>query len=402
MIRRPYLFIMIAAGVLVTAAAAFRPTAHTGWPKLDDSKQLKFSHKTHVDGAGINCETCHPKATLSKDVNDDLRSIHDNCTSCHEEQLNNQCDFCHKDPENIQAAAPHLREIKFSHELHLKKKGTQCTTCHPGLDKADYAGPANMPEMATCSTCHNDRQASNACEACHTQVTALIPPDHLEAGFKKDHKNLTRLGAMETNCATCHTQNFCGECHTPGAVMQFGSGAMMSDPNPRVFPGTSSTQMTLQRAHDLNYRFTHGVDAKSKSSECYTCHAAREFCGECHEAGDNVTSHGFKPASHLGAGFATFGVGSGGGRHAELARRDIETCVSCHDTQGGDPTCITCHADGDGIRGTDPRTHPSGYMRNEHGPWHENAGAACFNCHTDMNAHPGGTKGRNFCGYCHG
>jgi hypothetical protein len=400
--RRPFLFAVIASGVLVTAAVAFRPTVKPGWGEQDDSTQIKFSHKTHLEGAGIGCETCHPNATTSKLASDNLRSVHDNCTSCHEEQINNQCDFCHKDPDNIQAAPPQLREIQFSHEQHVNMKNVQCTTCHMHLNEANYAGPENMPGMAICATCHNDREVSNACASCHTEVTGLIPPDHLVAGFKKDHKNLTRLGGMETNCITCHTQNFCGECHSPGAVMQFGNGALMSDPNPRVFPGTSIPQMTIERAHDLNYRFTHGIDAKSKSSECYTCHSAQEFCGECHEAGDNITSHSFKPAWHLGAGFTTLGVGSGGGRHAQLAKRDIESCVSCHDTQGNDPTCITCHSDGDGIRGTDPRTHPAGYMQGEHGSWHVNSGATCYNCHTDLNARPGGVKGRNFCGYCHG
>ena len=325
MTRRPYLFVLIAAGVLVTAAVAFRPTATTGWPEQDDSKQLKFSHKTHIEGAGIGCETCHPNGSTSKLASDNLRSVHENCTSCHEEQINNQCDFCHKDPDNIQAAPPQLREIQFSHEKHVNMKNVQCTTCHMHLNEANYAGPVNMPGMAICATCHNDRKVSNACASCHTEVTGLIPPDHLLAGFKKDHKNLTRLGGMETNCITCHNQNFCGECHSPGAVMQLGNGALMSDPNPRVFPGTSTPQMTLQLAHDLNYRFTHGIDAKSKSSECYTCHSPQEFCAECHEAGDNITAHSFKPAWHLGAGFTTLGVGSGGGRHAQLAKRDIES-----------------------------------------------------------------------------
>ena len=401
MIRRSSLFLLIAAGAAVTAAVAFRPTAWTGWPELSDSKQLKFSHKTHLEGAGIGCETCHPGALTSKVASDNLRSVHDNCTSCHEEQVNNQCDYCHKDPENILAAPEHLRQIHFSHEQHIGMKDVQCTTCHAGLNELEYAGPANMPAMAVCATCHNDRNVSNGCESCHTDLTGLVPPDHLAAGFKKDHKNLTRLGGMETNCITCHTQDFCGECHTPGAVLQFGAGPLMSDPNPRVFPGASMPQTTLQRAHDMNYRFTHGIDAKSKKLDCYICHSAREFCADCHEAGDDITAQSIKPAWHLGVDFATIGVGSGGGRHAQLAKRDIESCVSCHDTQGGDPTCITCHADGDGIRGTDPRTHPMGYMKGEHGAWHANSDATCFNCHTDMNARPGGVKGGQFCGYCH-
>jgi c(7)-type cytochrome triheme protein len=305
-------------------------------------------------------------------------------------------------PDDIQAAPAVERELVFSHKQHLAMKNVECSTCHKGLDSATFAGAANMPSMETCTTCHNERQATKQCEACHTNLNNLIPPDHLEANFKKSHRELTRLGGLETNCATCHTQSFCAECHDGAALMRFGKGAWMADPTPRVFPGNRSGTMTAQMVHDLNYRFTHGIDAKSKSSECYTCHSAQEFCSECHETGDNITSHGSKPAWHLGAGFTTIGVGSGGGRHAILARRDIETCVACHDAQGGDPTCITCHSDADGIRGTDPRTHPAGFMKTEHGSWHEQPGATCYNCHTDLNARPDGKKGRNFCGYCHG
>ena len=61
------------------------------------------------------------------------------------------------------------------------------------------------------------------------------------------------------------------------------------------------------------------------------------------------------PASHIGSGFTTLGVGSGGGRHAELARRDIESCMTCHDARGGDPVCITCHVDADAPTDRFPR-----------------------------------------------
>ena len=64
------------------------------------------------------------------------------------------------------------------------------------------------------------------------------------------------------------------------------------------------------------------------------------------------------------------GVGSGGGDHATLAKRDTERCMACHDVNGADPTCITCHFDADGIKGTNPKTHPASFMRNDHGDWH--------------------------------
>jgi hypothetical protein len=305
-------------------------------------------------------------------------------------------------PDSIEPYVRPVQTITFSHEQHLAMKGVECTTCHAGLDSVAYAGAQNMPAMVTCNTCHNDTKATNTCEACHTSFVDLVPSDHLAGDFRKEHKRLTRLGALRVACATCHTQTFCADCHDAASLMEFGKRDLMAEPSPRNSPSDSPVQMTLQSVHSLNYKFTHGVDAKSKAADCYSCHASRQFCVDCHQTGGNVTAQAFKPAWHEGPGFTTLGVGSGGGRHAVMARRDIESCASCHDTQGADPVCITCHTDADGIRGTDPRTHPAGFMRNEHGPWHTNPGATCYNCHTDYNARPDGVKGKNFCGYCHG
>ena len=106
------------------------------------------------------------------------------------------------------------------------------------------------------------------------------------------------------------------------------------------------------------------------------------------------------PKTHLVPNFTTLGVGSGGGEHAVLAERDIETCASCHDVEIGDPVCITCHVDNDGVKGTNPKTHPDGFMENVHGDWHEDDGSVCFTCHITASASTG-QPGVNFCGYCH-
>jgi hypothetical protein len=401
--KRRYVFVVIAlAAILVTALSRKEPQQQF-WPDLGAGSQLKFSHAFHVKEAGIACQDCHTAAKTSKLVSDNLISTHDNCVTCHEDQINNSCGYCHVHPDSIEPLAPRSYNLIFSHEQHVGMSGVECATCHTDIDNVTLAGAQNMPTMATCTTCHNDSKATSACKACHTSFTNLIPADHLVADFKKEHKKLTRLGALDVSCATCHTQTFCADCHGAAALVQIGKGGLMTEPSPRSSSPTDGPQrMDLQMVHSMNYRYTHGIDAKQKSADCYSCHSARTFCAECHNAGDNVSARAFKPAWHLGAGFTTLGVGSGGGRHAEMARRDIESCASCHDTQGSDPTCITCHTDADGIRGTDPKTHPAGFMRDVDGPWHSNPGAVCYNCHTDYNAHPGGVKGRNFCGYCHG
>ncbi len=395
------ILLLLSAAALLTAVAM--KTATTAeWPANSDSLKLKFSHSYHIKEAGIACEDCHKAARTSTLASDNLRASHDNCVTCHEEQVNNKCGFCHVNPDSIEAIAPPVRSIVFSHAQHVVKDSVACVTCHAGLDEVAYAGPKNMPSMATCNTCHNDAKATNACEACHTSFTNLIPAGHRVADFKKEHKNLTRLGALQVDCATCHSQNFCADCHAGTGLVGIGKKDLMTEPSPRGSTIDGPRQMPLQMVHSLNYRFTHGIDAKSKATDCYSCHSAQSFCAECHQTGGNINAEAFMPAWHLGAGFTTLGVGSGGGRHAEMARRDIESCASCHDSRGADPTCIRCHTDADGIRGTDPRTHPAGFMRGDHGSWHTDPGATCYTCHTDFNARPDGTRGRNFCGYCHG
>lgn len=393
------LSIVIVAGLLT--AVARKESAARSWEGNDDAKKLKFSHELHVGTVGAACQDCHKAALTSTQSSDNLRANHDNCVSCHEEQINNTCGFCHKDPDNIEPSSAPRREIVFSHAQHLAMKDVECTKCHVGLEKVDYAGPQNMPPMETCNTCHNDMKATNQCQACHTTLTNLIPANHLAANFKKEHAAEARIGALNVDCKTCHTQDFCAQCHAPAGLMGFGKKDLMADPTPKTSPSDQPQLLTLQSAHGMNYKFTHGIDAKAKSADCYSCHSYQNFCAECHATGGNVTQSSFMPTWHLGGGFTTLGVGSGGGRHAQFARRDIESCATCHDVRGADPVCTTCHTDPDGIRGSDPKTHEAGFMKGQHGNWHTSQGAVCYTCHTDANAHPGGTKGVGFCGYCH-
>jgi len=395
--------ILIAAFALfigLFTATARKPPVAEPWEQSKSSEHIKFSHTFHL-GQGVGCEDCHKAARASKLSSDNLRAGHDECTTCHEEQINNKCGYCHKNPDNIEAVPRQDRAISFSHAQHVEMKEVECVTCHAGLDKVEYAGPANMPGMATCNSCHDNVKAANMCESCHMSLTNLLPGNHREAGFKNEHKQLVRVGSMDVSCASCHTQSFCADCHSAASLLEIGTSDLMADPMPRGTPSDSPNKLQLQMAHSLNYRFTHGIEAKSKSAECITCHSVQEFCVQCHAAGGNVTQGSFKPSWHTGSDFARVGVGSGGGRHAEIARRDIENCMTCHDVQGGDPTCMQCHTDADGIRGTDPRTHPGGFRSGDEGSWHEDAGATCYSCHTDMNAHPGGKRGLGFCGYCH-
>lgn len=369
----------------------------------DRGKLIKFSHQFHVKDAGVACQDCHNAAAASKISSDNLLAKKADCQSCHEEQLANNCTYCHTsdDVSTYAAFENPKRELLFNHEFHVADQKATCESCHKGLDEMTLATEKSIPEMSQCMTCHDGDKAPNACESCHTNFATLRPKEHNRTNFVREHKLLARM--QDATCATCHTQESCQDCHVnAGLVQTTASGADMVSPrSPRLTANDRAQGMALVRVHDLNFRFTHSIAASAKTSECATCHDTKDFCSTCHASGGNVNQLQFRPLSHQQPRFVTIGVGSGGGTHAQLARRDIESCTACHDAQGADPTCVTCHVDPDGIRGTDARTHTRGFMANVNGIWHSDPGASCFVCHTDANARVGGVQGLGFCGYCH-
>jgi hypothetical protein len=364
---------------------------------------IKFSHRLHTEDAGVQCVECHDGVMKSGFATDLLLPKKPACQSCHEEQLNQGCTFCHTS-DDVSTYTPlktSERELLFSHAQHLQTQDVSCTTCHAGIELKEGGGKEHVPTMATCATCHNDVAASSTCETCHTDLAALRPFTHNRADFMREHKISARMS--DASCSTCHTESSCADCHLSAGLTKVDPlGAdMMSPRSPRLTAIDRGQSMALTKVHDLNFRFTHPVSAKGKIAECQTCHSVEQECAVCHAAGGNINQLTFKPAWHAEAGFVTIGVGSGGGRHAQMARRDMESCVSCHGLQGSDPTCAQCHTDADGIRGTDPKTHQRGFMASVNGPWHSDPGANCFVCHTDPNARVGGMQGQGFCSYCH-
>ncbi|MBM2840482.1 MAG: hypothetical protein HW412_1010 [Bacteroidetes bacterium] len=320
-------------------------------PAAKDSRpsQVKFSHKMHINDVGADCATCHPAGSTSMISSDNLASTHDQCSSCHEDQVTNDCGFCHTTPDNIVARPAADRTVIFSHENH-GARGVECITCHKGLDEVELSSAKNLPDMATCNTCHNNVKATNTCENCHTDFVTLLPADHRRSDFLRSHRDEVRLGAMTASCQTCHSETFCQQCHQGAGLKAFRPRDLMVEPRAKTSTKDSPRRTILQNVHELNYRFSHGIDARSKQAECGSCHSTETFCAQCHQAGGNITQGTFKPKSHGVPGFTTIGRGSGGGVHAEEARRDIESCMSCHDVQGRDPTCFTCHTQSGQVR----------------------------------------------------
>jgi len=361
---------------------------------------IKFSHKKHE---GVECAACHKGVAESTSLNARLLPEKAACADCHDVNDDKNCTMCHYQ-DKFEALVKKAPGVYFNHKFHINEQNQkECVTCHKGLQEVAYSAEAPAPAMNSCYTCHNNKtKASEYCESCHISTINLIPADHKSATFLKNHKIFAK--DSKNVCAMCHDNSFCEACHvSTTAITQKNTKSDFYAPLSTYNLIDGAKQQVITRVHDLNFKYTHGIEMKSKSMECKTCHNEGTFCVECHssQGGDYATT-GFTPANHKKPNFITLGVGSGGGEHAVQAKRDIEKCASCHDVEGGDANCILCHVDNTGIKGTHPKTHAKNFMRGTHGDWHSDQGSVCFNCHIDANARPKGISGTGFCGYCHG
>lgn len=396
MIKNFYIIVFLVATSILLFAAFL---SHDYNPLQSNSELIKFSHSMHNEL--VECSDCHTSVAESTSLTDRLLPNHDSCVNCHEVDNENECSTCHVN-ENYEALIQKESELIYNHKIHALLE-INCTDCHKGLDKVDYSFESSevYPSMEICSACHNEvKIASNACESCHISTFNLLPQNHRSNDYVRSHKFLA--WEANANCMMCHNNTTCQECHV--ATTGITETNLPNDFYPPYSPRNSidgSGQQVILKVHgDFNYRYSHGIDAKGKTTECQTCHQIETFCSNCHQSENrDFALGGIVPSSHLMPNFKTIGVGTGGGEHATLARRDLEQCVSCHDVQGADPTCIYCHLDSDGIKGTNPKTHSAGFMKDVHGDWHDNQGSICYNCHTSQPSSPAGI---GFCGYCHG
>jgi len=355
---------------------------------------IKFSHNAH-DGTA-ECSDCHSAVSESIDMSGSLLPVKDDCAACHDVEDDDECETCHYEDTN-DALIPSTSQLLFNHKFHLDDQKMDCQKCHTGIFEVDYSfeSTGTTPSMDVCFSCHdNTSVASNACEQCHISTVNLLPENHQAVGFFKNHKFTD-----ETECQMCHeTETFCEDCHaaTIGIDETNQSIDFYVPYSPHSYVD-GVKQQVITKVHDLNYRFTHGIDARGKTDNCQTCHQTETFCAECHSSVDgDFAMGGIMPLSHTSSNFVLGRTRGLGGDHADLAKRDIESCASCHDVQGADPNCIMCHSDVDGIKGNDPKTHEVNFMNDREGNFHSDGGAICYDCHSNT-----GTAGVGFCGYCH-
>jgi len=257
--------------------------------------------------------------------------------------------------------------VTFDHQAHNEYlDGPECTTCHV------EGAFSIVPDKKVCLECH-DKEFAEGVEFTSLQTHGPL--------WAFEHRSQAKLNAPD--CASCHEQDFCLECHKSGYADEMGS-----------------YQNNMANVHRSDFQVTHPIAARTDPQLCSSCHEPK-FCTECHEAFNRndlaLDSHrrGFSDGT-LGGQHAFFNELQCRGchedpntgltvlpshewssLHAREARKNLATCQACH--PDGD-VCIKCHGSKDrGLLGVNP--HPKDWGSISDRLERASSGRTCRVCH---------------------
>ncbi|MDT8441549.1 MAG: cytochrome C [Desulfuromonadales bacterium] len=277
----------------------------------------------------------------------------------------------------LAAGATLVSASVFEHRAHLEEyiPGTSCDSCH--LADANSI----VPDPKVCLDCHDQ---------------AVV--DGVAFGKTKTHGPVWALNhrleaqRQSPDCAACHQQDFCLDCHKAGFADEMGAFGN-----------------NMINVHRSDFHVSHPIAARSDQRLCASCHEAN-YCNDCHASwrfrnGDlGSPSHrrtfglGFDDAdfdqihqpirnlaikdaslacdschlqSSVAPDFHSWSIG-----HAREARRSLATCQSCH--PDGD-VCLQCHSARSGASAFNPHPKDWGDMKNRLKD--ASNGRTCRKCH---------------------
>ena len=336
-----------------------------------------FDHLKHK-ALFPSCVTCHAGAETK---GASLWPAAHSCAACHDGQIEKTVAWAPR-------TTPRRSNLRFDHVQHraeAKAKPAACAACHTEGGERMAVRP---PVVGRCLDCHGIQTAhlaapDSACASCHVPLARAVtltrsdvaafpaPPSHDDPRWptRQGHGAVTR-GSMTTNCATCHAQEFCYQCHAGGTPPRV-IAALASDPR-----STSLVALRAPPSHGANFADRHGALASAgaascsschirsdclechrttaanapgyhpagflsrhpsaayaRETSCNDCHSERSFCTACHQQSGLVANRGLRTGYHDANRF--FSAGHGG-----AARQSLESCVSCH----AERDCLPCHS----------------------------------------------------------
>ncbi|MCB0335321.1 MAG: cytochrome c3 family protein [Bdellovibrionales bacterium] len=145
---------------------------------------IKFSHITHVQKNGMECQFCHWNVTKSP-----FASIPEveTCAGCHgesvpgtgalkitgtadsqKEEIKKLFDEYIKPGKQIPWTKVHVMpdHVRFTHERHIKA-GVNCQSCHGQIPEMEVVERVTSMKMGWCVDCHREQGSSIDCYVCH-------------------------------------------------------------------------------------------------------------------------------------------------------------------------------------------------------------------------------------------
>ncbi len=333
-------------------------------PQAPPKDQIRVPHDIHAKN-DVKCIACHEGVYDEKQVGTTPEALPDEakCLECHKEQKEKgNCGFCHTDVKNATKFAM-LGEgtVRMAHDKHIERVKEDCTVCHKTLPNP-FASEKTVPTMATCLDCHNHSvdYAKADCRGCHPSLAriALKPVSDFSHQGNYVRRHASDARSSVENCAQCHDQTFCADCHAARTV---------STKIELKFPEAVAAQFI----HRNDFVSRHQVEASADPVSCRRCHG-QTFCESCHQS-ENLTPIAANPRDPHPPGWSLPGTAN---FHGPAARRDIASCASCHD-QGPQSNCVSCHRVG-GIGGN---PHPAAWLgHHDHSEISKNG--MCSACHS--------------------
>lgn len=327
------------------------------------------------------CQTCHqnrrPDSHLSGWIKAHFGTAIEKpeyCAVCHEKAY---CQNCHKDvlhtPDWIRE---HARGVKarpdICQQCHVPR--SFCIECHKGAEPKshtpDWIGRhgaqilAGKESQRTCTTCHTP----SFCTSCHegAKPASHQQPDFVrigprdEPGAKSGHARealqaLQQRGAKEIiRCATCHSSNFCDNCHgieMPHPKDWLGHPqARLSSTPPDTLLTTQSAPRALSSVPYPNERrlalvaYLNGYDFRSEAATCPILNGKTLTASSLSTLSEPSsrqirTENPHQQASRTNQEAKSTTSKRRLSKHAVEARAQPATCLRCHTQK----YCLNCH-----------------------------------------------------------
>jgi len=339
-------------------------------------------HAPTADGhqaMGVSCDQCHVTLADAEDLTDsqiaalpqpddhlDPNYIFQHgdyagediarCSVCHVQE---SCTRCHINADEVAPIQALESSSRVATVVGARPPSWPTPASHESSDWSRAHGAAASESIETCANCH----AQASCQSCHGRDASIVaaalpsppsggpqgvliaaarPPFHT-SDWVRQHGTAGTTGLP--NCAACHTQSYCLDCH--------------DGPDKNTF-------------HPDNFVLQHGAEAYAERTECASCHSTEVFCRTCHTSSGAGVSASSGNAFHDAQPDWLI-------VHGRAARQGMEECTTCHQQT----SCLRCHS------------ARAGWRINPHGPDFDaeriakRSTESCSICHTSGQITPG-------------